>query len=539
MKVANAIVKHLEKEKITTVFGYPGGAVIALYDELRKSDIKHVLVRNEQSAVHYASGYARESSSVGVCIATSGPGATNLITGIATAYMDSIPIVIITGQVHSDLIGTDAFQEADITGATQPFTKHSYLLRRGEDISKVLNEAFHIASSGRPGPVLIDIPSDVFSEKVTYEPDYAIDIQGYKPTTVGHKGQIKRSLNKLKNAERPLIFAGGGVVSSDAKEELRTFAESNRLPVVCSLMGLGAFDHASELYCGLVGSHGNLLANDLFLSADVILIFGARMSNRAMHKLDELNSDVVIIHVDVDPAEISKNLSATIPVVGDAKNILDAFNAKGLQLDTSEWLKSIEKRRFDNLIDTDDNMGLVSPKRFMKHLSDQLSDSSVVVADVGQNQFWTTRNIEVIKDRKFMTSGGLGTMGYSLPASLGAKLSCPEKQVICTIGDGGIQMCLGELAVLSEQKLGVKLIIFKNSRLGMVRELQDNIYGKNRAFGVHLDFEVDFVQLGKAYGIKGYRIESDDEIENVVEALLKDDEPCIVECMVSPEYATL
>lgn len=537
MKVANAIVKHLEKENITTVFGYPGGAVTALYEELRKSEIKHVLVRNEQSAVHYASGYAREASAVGVCIATSGPGATNLITGIATAYMDSIPIVIITGQVHSKLIGTDAFQEADITGATQPFTKHSYLLRHGEDISKVLAEAFHIASSGRPGPVLIDIPSDVLHEKVTYNPNYTVDIKGYKPTTVGHKGQIKRSLNKLKNAKHPLIFAGGGVISSGAKEELKMFAETNRLPVVCSLMGLGAFDHNSDLYCGLVGSHGHSTANELFKTADVILIVGARMSNRAMHKLDSLNPDVEIIHIDVDPAEISKNLSATIPVVGDAKNILEVFNSKTLNLDTSEWLKAIQTP--DNLVEIDDNLGCVSPKRFVKQLSKELSDSSILIADVGQNQFWSTRNYDVIKDRKVMTSGGLGTMGYSLPAALGAKLSSPEKQVVCTIGDGGIQMCLGELAVLSEQNLGIKLIVFKNSRLGMVRELQDNIYGKNKSFGVHLDFEVDFIQLGKAYGIKGYRIESDEEIPSMIEEILKDDEPCIVECIVSPEYGTL
>lgn len=539
MKVANAIVKHLEKENITTVFGYPGGAVTALYEALRTSQIKHVLVRNEQSAVHYASGYAREASAVGVCIATSGPGATNLITGIATAYMDSIPIVVITGQVHSKLIGTDAFQEADITGATEPFTKHSYLLRHGEDISQVLAEAFHIASSGRPGPVLIDIPSDVLQEKIVYDPNYPIDIKGYKPTTIGHKGQIKRSINKLKNAKRPLIFAGGGVISSDAKIELQRFAETNRLPVVCSLMGLGAFDHGSDLYCGLVGSHGHSEANELFKSADVILIVGARMSNRAMHKLDALNSDVEIIHIDVDPAEISKNLLATIPVVGDAKNILEVFNSKTLNLDTTEWLKTIRHQRNHSLVSVDDHLGCVSPKRFMKQLSDQMTDSAILVADVGQNQFWSTRNYEVIKDRQVMTSGGLGTMGYSLPAALGAKISSREKQVVCTIGDGGIQMCLGELAVLSEEQLGIKLIVFKNSRLGMVRELQDNLYGKNNAFGVHLNFEVDFIQLGKAYGIKGYRIESDEEICDIVREILKDDEPCIVECIVNPEYGTL
>lgn len=539
MRVANAIVKHLEKEKITTVFGYPGGAVLSLYEELRKSSLEHILVRNEQSAVHYASGYARQSSSVGVCIATSGPGATNLITGIATAYMDSIPIVIITGQVASALIGTDAFQEADITGATQPFTKHSYLVRDGDDISRVLSEAFHIAKTGRPGPVLIDIPSDVLNEKVKYNSEMNIEIKGYKPTTIGHKGQIKRSISKLKKSKRPIIFAGGGLIASGAEDELKKFADHNQLPVVCSLMGLSAFDHSSPLYLGLVGSHGNPLANELFSLADTILIIGARMSNRGMDKLSHLKSDINIIHIDIDPAEISKNLSATIPVVGDAKNILMTLNDKSLNLDTTSWLKEIAFKKESIKEEYDDNLGLLSPKKFIKRLSDNLSDSALLVADVGQNQFWSTRNYEMIGQRKFMTSGGLGTMGYSLPAAIGAKISDPKKQVISTIGDGGIQMCLGELAVVKEHQLGVKLIIFKNNRLGMVRELQDANYGVNKSFGVHLDDVVDFIQIGKAYGIKGYRISSDDHIDQIIKQVLEDDEPCIVECIVSPEYNTL
>ncbi|MBI9015141.1 MAG: biosynthetic-type acetolactate synthase large subunit [Clostridiales bacterium] len=539
MKVANAIIKHLEKEQIKTVFGYPGGAVLALYEELRKSAIHHVLVRNEQSAVHYASGFARKSSTVGVCIATSGPGATNLITGIATAYMDSIPIVIITGQVTSSLIGTDAFQEADITGATQPFTKHSYLVRDANDIGRILNEAFHIASTGRPGPVLIDIPSDVMNEQIKLELKHKIDITGYKPTIKGHKGQIKRSLTKLKSATKPLIFAGGGVLSSNAKEELKEFATKNKIPVVNSLMGLGSFDHSSPLYCGLVGSHGHVLANKLFTSADVIVVIGARMSNRAMHNLGTLNPEVEIIHIDIDPAEISKNVAATIPVVGDAKTILKEFNSKECHIKTTQWLYDINKHKSFQKETEDDNLGCVSPKRFMKALSKQLSDSSTLVADVGQNQFWATRNYDITKNRSFMTSGGLGTMGYSLPAAIGAKLANKDQQVISTIGDGGFQMCLQELAVVSEQSLGLKIIIFKNNRLGMVREMQTNVLGANKTFGVHLDYEVDFVQLGKAYGIDGIRLDKEEDIDKTIQTILSDDKPYIVECIVSSEYNTL
>lgn len=539
MKVAQAIIKHLEKENVTTVFGYPGGAVLTLYDELRKSNIKHVLVRNEQSSVHYASGFARESSTVGVCIATSGPGATNLITGIATSYMDSIPVVIITGQVHSRLIGTDAFQEADITGATHPFTKHNFLVKKGDDIQRILTEAFHIATTGRPGPVLIDIPSDVFSETIKYVETSEINIKGYKPTTVGHKGQIKKSVSKLKQSHKPLIFAGGGVLAAGATEELKIFAQTNGIPVVNSLMGLGSFDHDSPLYCGLVGSHGHTFANELFATADVLMVVGARMSDRAMNKLETLNPDVEIIHIDIDPAEISKNLNATIPVVGDAKLILGEFNSKDMKLDTKQWLNDIDKKKNNLFATSDDNLGFVSPKRFVKELSKSLSDSSILVADVGQNQFWSTRNYTINGNRKFMTSGGLGTMGYSLPAAIGAQLSDTSKEVICTIGDGGFQMCLGELAVIAEQDLAVKIVIFKNSRLGMVRELQDNILGQDRTFGVHLDYDVDFVQLAKAYGIEGIRVHSDDEIEKTISTILSDNKPYLVECVVSPEYSTL
>lgn len=538
MKVSQAIVKYLESQHITTVFGYPGGAVLPLYDSLKSSNIEHILVRNEQSAVHYASGYSRASSKVGVCIATSGPGATNLITGIATAYMDSIPVVIITGQVHSALIGSDAFQEADITGATHSFTKHSYLVNDPSKICTILKEAFYIASTGRPGPVLIDIPMDILDSKTVYSNE-EIDIIGYKPTVTGHKGQIRRTITKLKKSKKPIIYAGGGILTANAKEELSTFAAKHSIPVVNSLMGLGTFDNDSELYYGLVGSHGHSIANNLFRESDLIIAVGVRMSNRAMHYIESLNPDVEIVHIDIDPAEIGKNLLVTIPVVGDAKSILTALIGFEFTIDTSEWISELDTFNRNLVKKEDDPLGLVSPKRLVSKLSDQLNDQSILVADVGQNQFWSARYYKLQKDRKFLTSGGLGTMGYSLPAAIGAKFANKDLQVISTIGDGGIQMCLGELAVMAEHKLGVKLIIFKNNRLGMVRELQDNIYGKGNNFGVNLDFNVDFMKLAEAYNIPCTQISDESEIDSTIARILEDDQPHIVECLVSADYNTL
>ena len=539
MKVASAIVKCLEHEKITTVFGYPGGAVLPLYEEIRKSEIEHVLVRNEQSAVHYASGYARKAGTVGVCIATSGPGATNLITGIATAYMDSIPVVIITGQVNSTLIGTDAFQEADIIGASEPFTKHSYLVKDTDNIEAVFKQAFYIAASGRPGPVLIDIPKDIQEKKIKFKYPKDVKIVGYNPTVQGHKGQIKRMITRIRRAERPLIFAGGGVLSANASELLSEFVNKTKIPVVNSLMGLGCFSHESPYYVGLIGSHGECYANEIFTKSDLVIVIGARMSNRAMHKFEALNPEMDIIHIDIDPAEIGKNLWATIPVVGDARNILTELVGSTIEIDTSGWLSEIYKLKESYVPAVDDNLGDVSPKYFMKNVSERLRANSVLVADVGQNQFWAAKNYPIIESRSFMTSGGLGTMGYSLPAAIGAKFADKNAQVICTIGDGGIQMCLGELAVIGEHRLDIKLVVFKNNRLGMVKELQDNVYGSSKNFGVEFGVEVDFGQIAEAYGIKGFRVENENEVVEAVEAVLSEPGPCLIECIVNPNYGTL
>ncbi|KDR96465.1 acetolactate synthase, large subunit [Peptoclostridium litorale DSM 5388] len=537
---AKAIIRCLEEEGVKTVFGYPGGAVLPLYDELRKSEIQHVLVRNEQSAPHYASGYARSSEKVGVCIATSGPGATNLITGIATAYMDSIPIVIITGQVSRSLIGTDAFQEADITGATEPFTKHNYLVRSAEDIPRVMKEAFYIAQTGRPGPVLVDVPVDVQKEMLKFAYPEGVDIPGYKPTYEGHRGQIKRAISKLKNAKRPVIYAGGGVISSQASEELTAFAQESKIPVVNSLMGIGSFPHDSKYYAGILGSHGYEYSNKVMSRADVVMLVGVRLSDRATKRLEDINPDMELIHIDIDPAEIGKNMETTIPVVGDAKNILSCMLEKNIQIDTEEWIEEIKEMKGKCVYGQQKcEVEKLSPKHVMNVVSKEADDSCTVVADVGQNQIWAARNYSIKGKRKYFTSGGLGTMGYSLPASAGIKMADRERQVVCVVGDAGIQMCLGELGTLSEYSLGVKVILFNNSRLGMVRELQDNAYGLDKNHGVEFGHKVDFVAIAKAYGIEAKRVETNEEFEKVFADTIGSDNPFLIECIVDPGFATI
>lgn len=538
---AKAIIRCLEEEGVTTVFGYPGGAVLPLYEELRKSDIKHVLIRNEQNAVHFASGYARGSKGVGVCFATSGPGATNLITGIATAYMDSIPVVIITGQVSSDLIGSDAFQEADIVGATQPFTKHNYLVKSASEIPRIMKEAFYIASTGRPGPVLIDVPVDVQKEALRFSYPKEVSITGYKPTYEGHRGQIKRAVQAIKKSVKPLLYAGGGVIAADAVEELRSFAFSSRIPVVNSLMGIGSFPHDNELYVGIVGSHGHSYSNRIMSSADLVIIVGVRLSDRATKKLEQMNPDLEVVHIDIDPAEIGKNIASTIPVVGHAKNILADFNESGIALDTAKWLEEIKsmKAEYPVQFNMDDSMGLVSPKHALGTLSRILSDSAAVTADVGQNQIWAARNYQIKGTRGYYTSGGLGTMGYSLPAAAGMKMADEGRQVVAIMGDGSIQMCLGELGTVSEHNVGIKIVLFNNNRLGMVRELQDNAYGKGKYSAVEFKITTDFVKIAQAYGIEGTRVKTNSEFDAAVEKALAHEGPYIIECIVHPDYATI
>jgi acetolactate synthase-1/2/3 large subunit len=536
VKASDAIVKSLLNEGVDMVFGYPGAAVIDLYESLRKSKIHHVLVRQEQAAAHSASGYARVSGKVGVCIATSGPGATNLITGIATAYMDSIPLAVITGQVKSAMIGRDVFQEDDITGATESFTKHSYLVKNANDLPIIIKEAFYIASTGRPGPVLIDIPSDIQAATLDkYIQPETVDIRGYKPTLKGHIGQIKRAVKAISESKRPLIVAGGGVLLTRAQNELISFINKSGIPVVHTLMGKGAIPTQNPYYVGMIGTHGFPQANRAMAKSDLLIFIGARIADRAWGGFgDKMLENVRVIHIDIDPAEIGKNLGSHIPVVGDAKHILSEMTSKIESLDTKDWVE--ELKTYKKTIQHADSE-FVNPRYAVGLLSRKLDDDAILVADVGQNQLWAARNFEDKDGRCFLTSGGLGTMGYSLPAAVGAKFAAPGRQVAAVVGDGGFQMSQHELGTISANNLKIVILLFNNSRLGMVRELQDRNFGRITA--VELDRNPDFIRLCDAYGIKGIRVTNNSALEAAFDLALKNKGPFLVECVVDCNESTL
>lgn len=538
---AEIMVKYLEQEKVELVFGYPGAAICPFYDALTQSEIRHVLVRQEQNAAHAASGYARASGKPGVCVATSGPGATNLITGIATAYMDSIPLIAITGQVNQWLLGRDVFQEADITGACESFTKHSYLVKDIADLPRVFKEAFHIASTGRPGPVLIDIPTDVQVKKAeAFSYPQKAEIAGYKPRTQGHAVQVKRAAEAVCSAKRPLIVCGGGVVSAAAREELISFAEKNRIPVVSTMMGLGVMPMDSPLYLGMIGMHGHAYANRAIHKADCILLCGARVGDRAVNDPEKITEQATIIHIDVDPAEIGKNMAVNIPIVGDIRLVLKSLAQQACPApDTEEWISGLtkEKERFLPHGAPQNGTGFVEPRSFFRALSSMLNENAILVSDVGQNQIWAASSFNV-KQGRFLTSGGLGTMGYSLPASVGAKLAKPNRQVVCICGDGAFQMSLCELATLRESGADVKIILMQNQRLGMVWEIQNKRY-EGRCPASELPGDPDFVALGKAYGIRSELADSNESAERLAREMLKSRESFLLVCRVDPCAPTL
>lgn len=535
MKLSDVLVRCLAEEKVDVVFGYPGAAVLAVYESLRSSSLHHVLVRQEQAAVHSASGYARTTGKVGVCIATSGPGATNLITGIATAYMDSIPIVIITGQVKLNLIGRDVFQEVDITGATEPFIKHSYLVKNAQDFPRILKEAFYIATTGRPGPVLIDLPMDIQDEQIEYNYPKQVKIRGYKPTVEGHIGQIKKIIKLLEHSKKPLVCAGGGVVLGNASEELREFINKSDIPVVHTLMGTGALPTFSEHNFGMIGTHGYAQSNWALKQADTILFIGTRIADRAVANTGLFDENANIIHIDVDPAEIGKITSATIPIVGDAKSILKGLASLIKKVDTASWRGEIASRRRTK--EEIHPKGAVNPKLVVKKLSQLLNDEAIVAADVGQNQFWTMRNLEIKGERKLICSGGFGTMGYSLPAAIGASIGNRDKQVVSILGDGSFQMSLFELGTLVQEEINPLIILFNNSGLGMVRELQRRTDLKEH--GVALNCNPDFAAIARAYGITARTISNPEEIEEAIQTALTSQKPCLLEFIVSDKESTL
>ena len=544
MKVAKAVVECLKREAVEVVYGYPGAAVIEIYEELRKVNFNHVLVRHEQAAAHCASGYARASGKPGVCIVTSGPGATNIITGIATAYMDSIPMVIITGQVNTTLIGKDAFQEADITGSTNSFIKHNYLVNDEKDIPRIFKEAFYIANTGRPGPVLIDIPMDLQDKDIDFEYPSEVNIRGYKPKAIGHKLQIKRILERIALSKKPIICAGGGVSLADAIPEFREFVRKSNIPVVHSLMGKDCLPSNDPNYVGLIGMHGFSQANKALSNSDTVILIGTRLGDRSIAGQNLLDN-TEIIHIDIDPAEIGKNFNALLPVVGDAKDILKQLNEDIQPINTSAWLKEIHSFKKDAVKDAvkDDAIEVVSKDKFVnakesiRLLSGMLEEDAVIITDVGQNQIWTVRNFEIRGNMRFLSVGGLGTMGYALPAAIGAKIGVPEKQVVMFVGDGGFQMSLSELGTLRQTGVNIIIVLLNNSSLGMVRELQDTKY--KELYGVELDGNPDFALLASAYGIKGRRVEKQEDVQAAFDEAIKSKNSFLLELVVDPEEGTL
>lgn len=538
MTVARAMVKCLETEKIKHVFGYPGAAICPFYDALLESDIEHILVRHEANGGHSASGYARMTGKPAVCIATSGPGATNLITAIATAYMDSIPLIAITGQVNSDQIGRDVFQEADITGSAEPFVKHSFLVKNPEEICRVFKEAFFIAGTGRPGPVLIDIPMDVQKQECDFSYPESIEIRSYKPRFEGNKLQIKRVCEAISRAEKPLICAGGGVFTANAKDELRRVAELCDIPVINTMMGLSSMDMSHRLYFGMLGMHGVKPANYAVANCDLFILLGARVGDRAVTAIQQLKGRE-IIHIDIDPAEIGKNLTATTPVVGDLKVILNQIIETAVKQEHTAWVDELAqvKNEADKPI-PEENNGCINPKYFISRLNEQLPEQSVIVADVGQNQIWTANNIFLRESGRFMTAGGMGTMGYSIPAAIGAKRASPESQVIAICGDGSFQMQMMELATAVQHKIPVKIIVMVNHYLGMVREVQENSYN-NRLIGVSLDGSPQFDMIAHAYGIKAETVNNTAEIDGAVKRLLDSDESYLLQVIVDDKEKTI
>ena len=536
---AEIMVKCLEAEGVKVVFGYPGATICPFYDKLYDSSIKHVLVRQEQNAAHAASGYSRCSGLPGVCVATSGPGATNLITGIATAYADSVPMIAITGQVKSDLLGRDVFQEADITGACEPFVKHSYLVSDTADLPRIFKEAFHIASTGRKGPVLIDIPMDIQTNEIdSFEYPESVNIIGYKPNTRGHAVQVKRAVEAIKKSKRPLIVSGGGVLSSGVKLKFQAFADKTRIPVISTMMGIGVMPSDHEMYLGMLGTHGKPVANRALHDADLVIVCGARLGDRAVAAPDQMSENTTVIHIDIDPAEIGKNVKTEIPIVGDMKNVLNMLiDEIGDYVVPNQWQETVKewKKSFFRVPPKFD--GFVEPRALVAKLSSMLRSKAILVADVGQNQIWCANNF-MIREGRFLTTGGMGTMGYSVPASVGVKFARPNRDVVVVCGDGSFQMSMNELATIVGNNLAIKIIIMRNHRLGMVRELQDVNYNKRHS-GTILEGDPDFQKIAEAYGIDHAEANSNEEAEEIIKGMIKTDKPFILVCNVYPDTPSI
>jgi acetolactate synthase-1/2/3 large subunit len=541
LKGSQILLETLVKEGVDVIFGYPGGAVIDIYHELPNYPIRHILVRHEQAAVHAADGFSRASGRIGVALVTSGPGATNTVTGIATAYMDSIPIVILTGQVPTMLIGNDAFQEADIVGITRPCTKHNYLVKNLEELAQVIREAFYIARTGRPGPVLIDLPKDVMNSFCEYAFPETIHLRGYNPTIKGHVGQIKRAVTEILNAEKPVLLGGGGVISSNGAEEFRFIAQKWKIPVATTLMGLGSFPENDDLSLGMLGMHGTYPANMAITNCDLLISVGARFDDRVTGKLDEFASLAKIVHIDIDPTSISKNVKVDIPIVGDVKTTLKQMTeilkkedkGKEGKKKRKEWLDQIAEWKITYPLSYVQK-NVIKPQFVVEKISELTKGEAIVTTEVGQNQMWTAQFYKFTQPRTLLTSGGLGTMGYGFPAAIGAQIAFPDRLVIDIAGDGSIQMNIQEMATAVQHGLPIKIAILNNGYLGMVRQWQELFYDR-RYSHTHMNTAPDFIKLAEAYGAVGLRAVKPDEVVPLIQKALSTPRLVIMDFVVEPE----
>ena len=541
IKGARILLECLSRLGIKEIFGYPGGAVIPIYDELYTfKEIKHYFSRHEQGAVHEADGYARSTGKVGACLATSGPGATNLVTGIMTAHMDSIPLLVITGQVSSFLLGKDAFQESDIVGITVPITKNNYLVQDIKDLPRILKEAYYITSTGRPGPVLVDIPRDIQLQEIPYDEFNEIfeknfTLEGYNPVYEGHKGQIKTAIKMIKDSKKPLIIAGAGILKANACDELKEFVNKTNIPVAMTLLGLGSFPGSHELALGMIGMHGTTYANYSANEADLIIAAGIRFDDRVTGNPQKFVPNAKIIHIDIDPAEIGKNKFIDVPIVGDLKNVLAELNEKIPKLSHNEWLKQVKKWKKEYSLTYrkigDDKL---IPQEVLSEIDKITKGEAIFSTDVGQHQMWTAQYITYENPHSIITSGGAGTMGFGLPAAIGAQIANPDKKVIAIVGDGGFQMTFQELMLIKEYNLPVKIFIINNSYLGMVRQWQE-LFHEKRYSSVDLNYNPDFIKIGEAYGIKSIQLKNKKDLKKHLKKILESDEAVLVECIVEKE----
>ena len=542
---AKALIECLKAEGVEIIFGYPGGVLLPLYDELYDSDIRHILVRHEQAAAHAADGYARATGKVGVCLATSGPGATNIVTGVATAYMDSVPMVALTGQVPTAMIGNDAFQEADITGITLPITKHNYLLSDVEDMPRVLKEAFYIAGTGRPGPVLVDIPKDVTVNELDFIYPDSVNLHGYNPHVELDTEAIQKAVTLIGQSKRPVLYVGGGVVIADANKELLDFAETIQAPVTTTLMGIGAFPESHPLSIKMLGMHGTKYANFAIQESDLLITVGARFDDRVTGKIESFAPNARIIHIDIDPAEISKNVRVDIPVIGDAKDVLAALTESVIKSnnkpDTAEWVSIITKWKKEHPLtykkqNMDSSKGSDTPimPQFVVETICEVCPDAIITTEVGQNQMWAAQYFKYENPRTFISSGGLGTMGYGMPAAMGAKLGCPDKTVINIAGDGSFQMNSQELATLVQDDVAIINVILNNGVLGMVRQWQD-LFFDQRFSHTTIKGSVDFVKLAEAYGALGIRVTKPEDVKPAIEKAIASNRPTVIDVIVETD----